>query len=287
MKKNVLMIVNPVSGGIDKTTLLSEAQQFSQDKNYKFLSYQTSGTNDAQEIKALYDQHKPERIIIAGGDGTIKLVADALEDEEVIFGILAVGSANGLATDLGLPKVLAEALAIAFQDKFKSIDTIIINGNKSLHLSDLGLNAQLIKNYEDSAVHGKLGYAWQAINTLIADAEPFHAIISANAEVVECNARMIVIANAQKYGTGVVINPKGLMDDGLFELIVIKNLDLLVFGKIVTGNMLANTEDIIIISTNKATIKTDITIYFQIDGEYCGRETNLDITPKKIKVAIP
>jgi hypothetical protein len=29
MKKNVLMIVNPVSGGIDKTTLLSEAQQFS------------------------------------------------------------------------------------------------------------------------------------------------------------------------------------------------------------------------------------------------------------------
>jgi diacylglycerol kinase family enzyme len=57
-----------------------------------FLSYQTSGTNDAQEIKALYDQHKPERIIIAG-DGTIKLVADALEDEEVIFWILAVGSA--------------------------------------------------------------------------------------------------------------------------------------------------------------------------------------------------
>jgi diacylglycerol kinase family enzyme len=47
-----------------------------------------------------------------------------------------------------------------------------------------------------------------------------HATISANAEVVECNARMIVIANAQKYGTGVVINPKGLMDDGLFELIV-------------------------------------------------------------------
>jgi diacylglycerol kinase family enzyme len=47
--------------------------------------------------------------------------------------------------------------------------------------------------------------------------------------------------------------------------------------------MLANTEDIIIISTNKATIQTDIPIYFQIDGEYHGRETNLDITvsPKK------
>jgi diacylglycerol kinase family enzyme len=39
--------------------------------------------------------------------------------------------------------------------------------------------------------------------------------------------------------------------------------------------MLANTEDIIIISTNKATIQTDIPIYFKIDGTV--RETNLDI----------
>jgi hypothetical protein len=46
-----------------------------------------------------------------------------------------------------------------------------------------------------------------------------HAI-SANAEVVECNARMIVVQTLKKNGS-VVINPKGLMDDG-FELIVIK-----------------------------------------------------------------
>jgi diacylglycerol kinase family enzyme len=73
MKKRMSLIVNPVSGGIDKTTLLSELSSFHKIK-IMFITYQTSGTNDAQEIKALYDQHKPERIIIAGGDGTIKLV---------------------------------------------------------------------------------------------------------------------------------------------------------------------------------------------------------------------
>jgi hypothetical protein len=45
-----------------------------------------------------------------------------------------------LATDLGLPKDLEESLAVAFQNNI-SIDTILINGNRSLHLSDLGLNA--------------------------------------------------------------------------------------------------------------------------------------------------
>jgi hypothetical protein len=47
--------------------------------------------------------------------------------------------------DLGLPKDLEESLAVAFQNNFISIDTILINGNRSLHLSDLGLNALLIK----------------------------------------------------------------------------------------------------------------------------------------------
>ena len=39
--------------------------------------------------------------------------------------------------------------------------------------------------------------------------EPFVATITANKETVEHTARMIVIANSQKYGTGVTINPNG------------------------------------------------------------------------------
>ena len=50
-----------------------------------------------------------------------------------------------------------------------------------------------------------------------------------------------------------------------------------------------NQEDIEILSTDKATIKTNFPVSFQIDGEYCGTETELDIkiSSSKIKVAIP
>jgi diacylglycerol kinase family enzyme len=289
MEKYVMMIVNPVSGAIDKADFITATAKFSHQENFNFLSYETSGLDDAAKIRALYEQYKPERIIIAGGDGTIKLAADALENEEVIFGILSAGSANGLATDLGLPKDLEESLIVAFKNNFISIDTILINGNKSLHLSDLGLNALLIKNYEHSAVRGKLGYAIQAINTLIEDDELFHAIVTVNGEQIECDARMIVIANSQKYGTGVVINPGGLMNDGFFELIILKNLDLLVMGKIITGNMPDDTNDVLIISSDKATIETNIPVNFQIDGEYHGTESKLEISvsSQRIKVAIP
>lgn len=289
MKKNVIMITNPVSGGVDKSEFIDAASNYAAKENLNFVLYETSADNDTAKIKALYKKFMPERIIVAGGDGTIKLVAEALENEDFILGILPAGSANGLATDLGLPKSVEESIPIAFLNGYQEIDMIVVNGKTSLHLSDLGLNATLIKNYEEGSMHGRWHYALQAFKTLINTDVYFSATVTANNEITEYQARMIVIANSKKYGTGVTINPNGVMDDGKFEIIILKNLDFMVFGKIVTGNMPLESEDISIISTDKATIKTNFPVSFQMDGEYCGAESefNIGIAPKKLKVAIP
>jgi diacylglycerol kinase family enzyme len=119
--------------------------------------------------------------------------------------------------------------------------------------------------------------------------EPFSAKIMANNEALQVTARIIIIANSQKYGTGVTINPNGKMDDGKFEIVIIKNLDLFVFGQIITGNMPMDSEDVLIISTDKAKITTGEPVPFQIDGEYIGLEQSLEIEilHKQMKVAVP
>ena len=289
MKKNILLVVNPISGDVDKSELIDAATLFAIKENLNLFVYTTSGDDDISKIKALYEKHKPERIIIAGGDGTIKMVAEATEDQDVILGILPAGSSNGLAVDLELMKTLDENLEIAFHNNYIELDSIIINNQKCLHLSDLGLNAELVKNYEKSNTRGKWGYFLQIVNTLVDTGEPFKAVINVNDRVIECDARMIVIANSNKYGTGITINPEGVMYDGKFELVILKNLDLMIFGEIILGNMPLNQEDIEIVSTNKATIKTNSPVDFQVDGEYCGTETALEISisPHKIKLAIP
>lgn len=50
-----------------------------------------------------------------------------------------------------------------------------------------------------------------------------------------------------------------------------------------------DSDDIVIISTDKAQIKTDYPVNFQIDGEYCGAQTSLeiDILHKQMKIAVP
>lgn len=289
MKKNIIFVVNPISGDLDKSDLVNAVTEFATTKHFDLEVYETTGKNDIKEIRSLYEQHNPERIIVAGGDGTIKMVAEAMEQHDVIIGILPAGSANGLSVDLNLPPTIEENLKIAFLNSYIEMDMICINGKKSIHLSDIGINADLVKNYEESNLRGFWGYALQAYSTIKDLDEPFLATITANNQVVVHTARIIVIANSQRYGTGVTINPNGVMNDGKFELVILKSLDIFLLGKIITGNMPIDSDDIVIISTDKAAIKTDYPVNFQIDGEYCGAQTDLEIhiLHKQMKVAIP
>jgi len=289
-QRKFLLIINPIAGGLDKTELVTTVKDLAKTEGITLVEFETTAGDDRAAIKDLYEEHKPERILVAGGDGTIKIVAEAVQHNDVIIGVLPAGSANGLSVDLELPTDLQENLQVAFHGKYMEMDMISINGRKSLHLSDLGANAELVKNYESSNVRGKLGYALQAVNTLKGLGEPFIVTVEANGESVETEARMVVIANTQRYGTGVTINPIGKMDDGKFEVVILKNLDILLIGKILTGNMpLDDEETVQIISTKEALISTNIPVSFQIDGEFCGEEDRLDvkILHRQMRVAVP
>ena len=276
-----LFVINPIAGGNDKSDLVEKVKQYAEENNVNLISYETSGKDDEKAIKKLVDEHNPHRILVAGGDGTIKMVAEAILEHDVAMAVLPAGSANGLSVDLNLPNTIEEILDIAFNGVEKLIDVVTINGKNSLHLSDIGVNAELIRNYENGTIRGKLGYALKALSTLTELGEPFKATVNANGDTIETEARMVVIANANRYGTGVTINPVGKMDDGKFEIVILKNLDILVIAKILTGNIpVDENENVIIISTDKALITTNNPVGFQIDGEFCGDVKELDVTIK-------
>jgi len=288
--KKCLLVVNPISGGNDKAELIETVRLYAEEKNIELIVLETTGDNDEANIKDEYEKYRPERILVAGGDGTVKIVAEAVERHDVIIGVLPAGSANGLSVDLKLSVDLQENIDIAFGNNVMEMDMVSINGNKSLHLSDIGVNAELIRNYESGTIRGKLGYMLQAVNTLTDLDTPFRVTIEANGATTETEARMVVMANTQRYGTGVTINPIGIMDDGKFEIVILKSLDVFLIGKILTGNMPVDSiEDIEIISTDEAIITTNKPVCFQIDGEFCGMEEKLEvkILHRQMRVAIP
>jgi diacylglycerol kinase (ATP) len=288
-ERKVLLVVNPISGDVDKDEILNIVIEEARSREYDLRIYLTTGNDDLLTIREMTEALKPERILVAGGDGTISMVAEAVYGVDVIFGIIPAGSANGLAADFSLPASLRESVDVGFGDHVVGIDAVSINNEISLHLSDIGLNALLVRNYEKSDTRGKLGYAREMIKTL-SEHENFNVRITTEQGIIETEALIVIVANAQKYGTGVSINPLGDMSDGFFELVIAKKLDFIETAKILTGNTDFNSEVLEIISVQRAVIEClEKDVPFQIDGEYKGMVNLLEahIVESYVKVAVP
>jgi diacylglycerol kinase (ATP) len=287
--KKVLLVVNPISGDEDKNELMEKVRILAHQTNFSLCEYLTDGTHDRAEITRLLEEFAPDRVLIAGGDGTINMIADIVREYPVTIGLLPAGSANGLARNLGLPDELDEALRIALGENVAAMDGMLLNGRLGLHLSDMGLNARLVKNYEEGSVRGKWGYAKEVIRTLT-EHELFRVRIQTDTEEFETEATMVLLANATMYGTGVVINPHGDLCDGKFEVIVATRFDVIELAKIIAGSTELDPEVVRICSTTSAVVEClDGKGLFQVDGEFVGEVNRVraHILPKMLTVAVP
>ena len=173
--------------------------------------------------------------------------------------------------------------------EIKCCDAIKIN-NKDvcLHLSDIGLNAQLIKYFDEGKVRGKMGYAKVILKTLWHKQKLQVIVQTQNTDVMR-NAFMVVLANASKYGTGAVINPMGALDDGAFEVVIVRKLALSELMKMLLKPMPFNPKKIETFTATSVSIQTTRKAHFQIDGEYLGKINKLDakILPDYINIVLP
>ena len=288
-KSHLLLIVNPKSGSGDKSELIELLSQEIDKKGWTYSIYETTGKNDDIAILDSIKKKTTTRVIIAGGDGTINLVAHALKNHSIPFGIIPSGSANGLALNLKLPKSVEDQIAVALGEQFIEMDHLNVNDNSCLHIADLGLNAELIHNFEDSSIRGKLGYLLQTIPTLIKTEGPFTFEIEIDGKIIERSGILLAIANANDYGTGATINPNGLMNDSKFEVLIFKELDTIEILKTIYDKVDLDKDFAECFSTNKVTITTKNPVPFQIDGEPMGKTKKVEVCiyPKKIKIAVP
>ena len=285
----ILLIVNPIAGDNEKDEIINSVEKEAEKRNYGFHLYKTSVEDDKEAISSLIKKNKPSRILVAGGDGTISMVAECILGTDICLGIIPAGSANGMAVNFGLPETLQEQIDVAFSNCTLKIDALFINDKLCLHIADLGINAELIKNYENSNIRGKFGYFLQSIPTLFNSESPFHFTIETDEGKIEKSGILLAIANANKFGTGATINPDGKINDGKFEVLIFKDLDFIEIFKTIQDKPEMSSDFVHVISTNKAYITTIKNVPFQIDGEFIGEVNSVSakIEAENLVVAVP
>ncbi|HXS56007.1 MAG TPA: diacylglycerol kinase family protein [Hanamia sp.] len=285
---DILFVLNPVSGGRKKIDWEPLIRNYFKSLSLRIEFFVLEGKDDASSIQYWIKKLSPTKVVAVGGDGTISLVAKQLLGSSICMGILRGGSANGMATELNIPVDPDLAMNVIANGKVQICDIIKINDDDiCIHLSDVGLNARLIKYFDKGSFRGMWGYARVFLKILWQGQLLKVQIVADNLDIT-VSAYMIVIANASKYGTGAVINPNGLIHDGKFELVIVRRISIIEFIKLFLNNKPFNPDKVEIFQTTKAVITTKKLIHFQVDGEYKGKVKNVraEIIPSAINLLI-
>jgi YegS/Rv2252/BmrU family lipid kinase len=287
----ILFVINPIAGGTDHENTILRLAELANDAGYESRFYLTSGKSDEKKIRDEIDKFRPDRVVSGGGDGTIQLVAKILLPTDISLGILPLGSANGLATALEIPKDPLEAAAKIFRaTEIRPMDMLRFNGKHlCIHLSDIGVNALIVKKYEEGGERGILGYAKHLLSA-IQETPMYNIKVQTEKETFHKQGFMMAFANAHKYGTGVQISD-GSVSDGMFEICNVEkvNLDeaikagLTILNVFVDKNMFSD-----VIKCREAEIAIDQKVHFQVDGEYMGLIDHLhvEIVPAALKLLV-
>jgi len=284
----LLFVINPVSGGKLKKNYEDAIKKYFRLLPHTINFFILKGEKDTEELEKNIELLRPQKVVAVGGDGTVSMVAKLILGTDIQLGILPAGSANGMARELNIPENIEEALHILEKGIVRKADTICINNEICLHLSDIGLNALLIKYFDQGTMRGKLGYAKVAFKVLFRK-QNIRVIIQAKDREIKRDAFMVVLANASKYGTGAVINPTGNLYDGLFEVVIIRKIGIVTLFKVWFSPRTLDPKKIEVIQAKAVHIETNRKVDFQVDGEYRGKLRRIDaeILPAQLNIILP
>ena len=285
--KRMMLIINPRSGkGLaprERSTAERLAKELGITLDVRVIDRPGHGRELAQE--AVAQGH--ERVISAGGDGTLNTIAAGLIETKVPLGVVALGSGNGYARSLKLPLDPEAALRKAFTGTPALMDVCYLNDVPFLGTAGIGFDARVAHRFDKSKSRGMIGYAKIIIQEIFT-APPMRVVVKANHDTSEAQVLMMVFCNTREFGNGAEISPGSMPDDGWAELRIVRKPPFFplirAFVQIYTGKA-DNSPYIRNIVTRNATVWQEGTVA-HLDGEPMdvGHEVTFRLEPKRLWV---
>ena len=230
-KKNIIFIVNPISGTKSKDTLPLLIKQIIDDSRFEYDIIETQYAGHAAELASQCAADHKDICVAVGGDGTVNEVARSLVHSETALGIIPCGSGNGLARHLCLPMDMKQALQVINAGKTDYFDYGIINNQPFFCTCGMGFDAYVSLKFAES---GKRGLATYVENVLKEGLtyKPDTYIITDESGHHQYNAFLVACANASQYGNNAYIAPEASMQDGLLDVIIMEPFNIIEAAKV-------------------------------------------------------
>lgn len=215
-------------------------------------------------------------LVVAGGDGAVCLGANLCADTDVPLGVVAVGTGNDNARELGLPvHDVGAAVERILAGGTRRIDLGRVTSPRGEHVRDflgvLSCGFDAVVNERANRMtwpRGPLRYDLAILRELPVFA-PIHYELTIDGREREVDGMLVCIANGRAFGGGMQVAPDADVEDGLLDVVIVHDLPmhtfLAVFPKVFRGTHTSHPA-VETIRGARVTIATDRIVTYA-DGE--------------------
>jgi len=300
-----LVIINPYSGKGCAPTVFKKIEKRLFDAFGELFIAVTHGPNELAEHLDRAAKADVNRLITLGGDGTNHFVLNALAERpqmNVAFGSIPLGTGHDWSRSLGMPEDpvkavdwLAQALPVPCDLGKVEYLNIQAGGKPSTHIflniGSAGVSGEVDQRVNRARRRSSLSFLGATIATLTKYRPQHVRALCGGREFYSGSCALVVVANGQYFGHGMWIAPKALMNDGMFDVVLVEGISrpriLLAFRQVYRGTHLARKD---VRYTRAASVRIsseDGPLKLDFDGEGAlGQDLHFSVMPRAVNVLL-
>jgi diacylglycerol kinase (ATP) len=245
-----------------------------------------------KQVKRALDEGS-ELLFVWGGDGTVQRCIDAMACSETALAILPAGTANLLATNLGVPQDIEQAVAIGLRGERRKLDVGRFNGERFAVMAGAGFDASMIRQADGTLKDrlGRVAYVWTGSENL--RAKPFKAKIDVDGVPWYVGAAScILVGNVGRLFGGIEVFEDARPDDGRLEVGVVKADGITDWVRTLARTAVGHAERSPLVQATSATkikVKLNRKVLYEVDGgdREKVKSFTIKVQPAAITICLP
>lgn len=289
--KRILFIVNPKAGTNLQKHIRDSVDKYLNHRKFEYGFRFTERSQHARELAESAIAEGYEIIVAVGGDGSINEVASAVMGTGAVLGIVPAGSGNGLAMHLGYGRDVDEAVKKINTAEERFIDVGLMNGRPFFNIAGIGFDGLVSNLMKGSNWRGFIPYFLHSVKAGL-QYTPRDCRIEIDDRVLTEKCFIISVANGPMWGYNFQIAPDARLDDGLFEVVLLKDAPKWQYFAAVPATLNGKIYDAGFVdhfTARRVKIISEGENYVHLDGEgiVLEGELSFEILPKALKILVP
>jgi diacylglycerol kinase (ATP) len=232
-------------------------------------------------------------IFVWGGDGMVQRCVDALAGSGVTMAIIPAGTANLFATNIGIPRDLAQAVEIGLHGTQHAFDVGRINGERFAVMAGAGFDAKLIRDADSGLKDkaGRLAYVWTGARNLNTERVRMRVQVD-GAKWFDGRASCLLLGNIGTLTGGLTAFPEAKPDDGVLEVGVVTAKGAMQWSRVIArmaAGRLAGSKFTRQTTARKIDVRLDHKLPYELDGgdRKATKRLKIRLEPAAITVCVP